>query len=166
MPVPDTSDNGIGGCFVSFRGRPLPPEFLCLDPGGLLGDFWVELLGPGLAGGLTDDDVLDDDVLLGGLDCDFENDGDENPCFAETKLHNIKLWCEKIDLWDFWPGPTQINLCSHRNSLDVEIRDLSRGGPVLLFFPSFFSFVFLIFLLNRASHVLCSHCVPFVQVIY
>ena len=88
MPVPDTSDNGIGGCFVSFRGRPLPPEFLCLDPGGLLGDFWVDVLGPGLAGGLTDD-VLDDDDLLGGLDCDFENDGDENPCFAETELNHM-----------------------------------------------------------------------------
>lgn len=75
----------MGGCFVSFRGRPRWPEFFCLDPGGLLGDFWVDVLGLGLAGGLTDD-VFDDDDLLCGLDCDLENDGDENPCLAAEEL--------------------------------------------------------------------------------
>ena len=81
--VPDTSDSGIGGCFVSFRGRPRWPEIFCLDPGGLLGDLWAEALWLGLAGGLTDD-VFDDDDLLGGLVCDLENVGDENnPCLAE-----------------------------------------------------------------------------------
>ena len=79
--VPDTSDNGIGGCFVSLRGRPRAPGVFCFTPLGL--GLRAEVLGLGLLGGLTDEDF---DGLLGGLTDDLENDGEENrPCLTENK---------------------------------------------------------------------------------
>lgn len=82
MLVPDTSDNGIGGCLVSFRGRPRAPGSFCFDPIRL--DFWAELLGLGLVGRLTDEVFAD---LLGGSSADFENEGEENnPCLTDDEF--------------------------------------------------------------------------------
>lgn len=67
---------------VSFRGRPRAPGVFCFNPPRL--DFWAELLGLGLAGGLTDEVFAD---LLSELTDELENEGEENnPCLTADEF--------------------------------------------------------------------------------
>ena len=79
--VPDTRDNGIGGCFVSLRGRPRAPGIFAFTRElGLCS----ELIRLRLTGGLVDEVCGD---LLGGLTDDLENVGDEKS-FAKTNINS------------------------------------------------------------------------------